>query len=613
MLQKTVSEIIARRVYGLTPARSVADALELMRRQTISCVVVLEDDRPVGIYTERDVIAGLARMDQELLACPLSQAMSFPVITITADTPAWEAYNLLIANRKRHLVIVDEQGRAVGVLTQSNLIAHLGYEYYVEVKRIARIMTRTVHTVPPDYPARKATEDMVHESLSCVVVSENGVPRGIVTERDVARALADRRDFDALRIDELMSTPVMTINHDSPVHEAALLMQRNGFRRLVVVDRDGALKGLITQTDIVRGLESKYIDILKNLIAEKNSRLESIGRDLSIKSSHLNHILRSALNVGIAALDTEGHITYFNPTAERIFGVGAGEVTGKKLDEVHALHDVDPGRIQRAIENVNTVGSHEFTLELPRGETVCVVKARVSAILDEYGKLLGHALMVNDITRQRKAEETIRFMAYHDMLTGLPNRSLFNDRLNHELLRARRSDRLLAIMMLDLDRFKEVNDTFGHSVGDDLLKDVAGRLAEALRASDTVARMGGDEFLFLAPDLHSVEEVTTVAGRILSCLDQPFLLAGTSVAIGGSLGIAMFPGDGDSLDTLTRCADRAMYEAKRRGTGGTGSQYLFYSALASLPPRTVGQEHQCLSEGVSGAGAGSSADTEDSD
>jgi diguanylate cyclase (GGDEF)-like protein len=184
--------------------------------------------------------------------------------------------------------------------------------------------------------------------------------------------------------------------------------------------------------------------------------------------------------------------------------------------------------------------------------------------------LLGIA---RDITERRKAEETIRRLAYHDALTGLPNRALFEDRLRLALAQAQRSRQMLAVMFLDLDRFKLVNDTIGHAGGDQLLKDVAADLSEIVREGDTVARIGGDEFIFLLTGLGKAEDAIIVAERILDRLRAPRLLGKQEFRVSTSIGITLFPRDAGDAESLLRHADTAMYRAKERGR----NNYQFYT------------------------------------
>ncbi|ABZ84411.1 putative signal transduction domain protein [Heliomicrobium modesticaldum Ice1] len=190
----------------------------------------------------------------------------------------------------------------------------------------------------------------------------------------------------------------------------------------------------------------------------------------------------------------------------------------------------------------------------------------ISAIKDSHGRTTQYAAIFSDITEDKRNQERIKHQAYHDALTDLPNRLLFIDRLTQAIAQATRNCYMLAVLFLDLDRFKQINDTYGHALGDLLLQGVAGRLRRAVRDSDTVARLGGDEFTILLPQIGSVEDAAKVAQKILASLRQPWSFEGIpSFCITTSIGIAVCPTDGEEAETLMHNADAAMYRAKAQG------------------------------------------------
>lgn len=171
--------------------------------------------------------------------------------------------------------------------------------------------------------------------------------------------------------------------------------------------------------------------------------------------------------------------------------------------------------------------------------------------------------------QRKQAEAKIRHLAYYDALTELPNRSLLFDRLQQAILAGQREKRVVALLFIDLDRFKEVNDTLGHAAGDFLLQQIGPRIREVLRTADTVARLGGDEFAILLPEHGDLEQATIVARKILKALENPFILEQLPLEVSASIGIAFFPEHGDTPETLSQCADIAMYSAKKNGSGYT--------------------------------------------
>jgi diguanylate cyclase (GGDEF)-like protein len=192
-------------------------------------------------------------------------------------------------------------------------------------------------------------------------------------------------------------------------------------------------------------------------------------------------------------------------------------------------------------------------------------KLAIYTLKDAQGKVVNRIGVFSDITQSRAEQETVAHHAQHDFLTNLPNRMLFRDRFKQHLARARRDEKKFAVMYIDLDRFKPVNDKLGHQVGDQLLVAVAARLKLQVREVDTVSRFGGDEFAILLSEITTRNDVTNLADKILVALSLPFILDGHTVNISGSLGIAMYPDDGSDMDTIMSKADAAMYKAKHNG------------------------------------------------
>ena len=220
------------------------------------------------------------------------------------------------------------------------------------------------------------------------------------------------------------------------------------------------------------------------------------------------------------------------------------------------------------VMNVALKRAHKFSEEEIR---VLEFLADQAAIAIQNAKLYEQAQQ--EIADRKKAEKAIKHLANHDALTGLPNRRLFTERIQLEIARSERSKLKFCVMLFDLDQLKEVNDSFGHNVGDLLLQAVSQRLLALLRKSDTVARMGGDEFLLILPDMKSSQDAIQTAERILVALNTPFTLEGYQINISTSIGISFFPDDGKDMNQLLKSADIAMYQAKQKG----GNVYHLYT------------------------------------
>jgi diguanylate cyclase (GGDEF)-like protein/PAS domain S-box-containing protein len=273
------------------------------------------------------------------------------------------------------------------------------------------------------------------------------------------------------------------------------------------------------------------------------------------------------------ALDAEGRIVMLNRAAHELLGYRDGELVGR--DWFEACVPADERAEQRASFREVVAGERSSRGDaesgvLARDGQVRIVQWRNTALHDDEGRLTTTLSSGLDVTERRVAEERISHLAYHDSLTGLPNRALLREHLEPALARARRSASSVALLYLDLDDFKLVNDSFGHDAGDELLCQVAERLVARRRASDVLARQGGDEFLLLLTDLGDDPGAAAMAAAqgMLDCLAEPFRTADESFHLNGSIGISIFPRDADDAATLLRHADTAMYEAKADGRSG---------------------------------------------
>lgn len=271
----------------------------------------------------------------------------------------------------------------------------------------------------------------------------------------------------------------------------------------------------------------------------------------------------------------------------RIFGLRPPVLGGSYEAFFNAFHPADRDIARAALDRALRRGkafSLDHRIVLPNG-TEHIVHQQAEIMFDTNGKPLRMIGTVQDITERKKAEEQIRTLAYYDTLTELPNRVMFKEHLGKALARARRRNNLVAVLLLDLDRFKRINDTLGHSVGDQLLREVAGRLLQSVRREDmvarhsfddtatSVARLGGDEFAIMLTDLESVQAAAKVARRTLDTLSAPISLDAQEVFATASIGITVFPFDGEDVDTLLKNADTAMYHAKSEGR----NNYQYYT------------------------------------
>lgn len=277
-----------------------------------------------------------------------------------------------------------------------------------------------------------------------------------------------------------------------------------------------------------------------------------------------------AANMATWTFDVQTNTVTASETFDRLFGLPPGGFAGSFQALLDLVHIDDRPAFQRAIARAMEDTSAlelEIRIVRPNG-AIRWMAVRAIAVAGQASKTVRVVGTFIDITERKRAEEKVEQLGFYDPLTDLPNRRLFNDRLNVALAQARRSGKLVAVFFLDLDRFKVINDTLGHAAGDRLLQQVADRLTASVRPYDTVARQGGDEFMIIVPALDRAEEAEQIAQRILQAMEAPFNIAGRNLHVTTSIGISLFPEDGEGPEPLLRNADAAMYRVKASGRNG---------------------------------------------
>ncbi|MEG4393037.1 EAL domain-containing protein [Microcoleus sp. BROC3] len=334
-------------------------------------------------------------------------------------------------------------------------------------------------------------------------------------------------------------------------------------RQYRIVLRSGEVKWV---QDSARFSKNENGDIIVDGVALDISDRKEAESALRQSEQRFRSLIENATDITII-LDAEGIFRYISPSVKRILGYAPHQAIGRSALEI--VHPDDCAAIaqtlQKAIENPKRSQSPLEYRVRHRNGSWCYVEAVATNLLHDPA-VKGIVINCHDITQRKLAEEQLLHDAFHDALTGLPNRALFTDRLEHSLrLAQRRKDYLFAVLFLDLDRFKVVNDSLGHAIGDQLLVAIARRLETCQRAGDTVARLGGDEFVLLLDDIDGVNEATNIVNRLQKKITSPILLDGHEVFITASIGIALSSGEYLEPTNLLRDADTAMYRAKELG------------------------------------------------
>jgi diguanylate cyclase (GGDEF)-like protein/PAS domain S-box-containing protein len=304
------------------------------------------------------------------------------------------------------------------------------------------------------------------------------------------------------------------------------------------------------------------------LQSSEESRAEDA--DALFEEKERAHVTLNSIGDAVVSTNFWGRVTYLNIVAERMTGWSQAQAQGRAVDDVFRLVDVVtrepiPNPTVRAIIEDRTVGIDADCMLVRSDGAEVAVETSAAPIHDRLGGVIGAVMVTHDVTVARELSQKLARLALHDSLTDVPNRTLLNDRLDQAMMRAHRAGGTVAVLYIDLDRFKQINDSLGHAVGDELLRSVAQRLQGCVRGSDTVSRQGGDEFLVLLADVVHPRDAAVCAEKIIAALETPHRIAGHDLRISASIGIATFPEDAADAETLARNADFAMYQAKYSG------------------------------------------------
>ncbi|MEZ5558852.1 MAG: EAL domain-containing protein [Pseudomonadales bacterium] len=398
-----------------------------------------------------------------------------------------------------------------------------------------------------------------------------------------------RRPYDVVLLDLIM--PGVS------GHDVLDFAARQGLEaKIIVVSGDSSFSGVKHALHcgafdfIKKPYEAgELISTMETALRQRQLEIENRSMEAQLRESEALHrfIVNSSPDL-VYMLDRNGCFTFLNDRVEQLLGYRKDDLIGRHYSEIIEDDSLEQARQvfnerrtgSRAASNVELrmksrlhrrgprlFHSQEVWMEVTAQGMYSNPKERNRrTFLGTYGT-------ARDISARKEAEQVINFQAYHDLLTHLPNRALLKDRLSLAIVQARRNRRKLAVMFLDLDRFKVVNDTLGHSMGDRLLKAVANRLQSCLRSGDTLSRFGGDEFTLLLPEVRTRDDVVVIATKILDRLNAPFVIDGHELFVGASIGIAMYPEAGDNGETLIQNADIAMYQVK----GKSKNSYQFFS------------------------------------
>ncbi len=419
------------------------------------------------------------------------------------------------------------------------------------------------------------------ESVRRCLSQEANVSPQVEWENTLASALTSlaKKSFDAILLDFTLldsrgPDTLKVVQAAAPDAPIVLIASPDDERAAKATLKRGVSDYLLKGFLEVRPLSRTLRDLVRQKTLERDAAAEQTRADATEQTLFAEkeraEVTLNSIGDAVLCTDNAGRVTYLNLVAERMTGWAREEATGRPAVEIFHIIDSktrEPGRdpLQLAISHDMPMGLKADSLLIRRDGLESVIEDSVAPIHDHDGKVTGAVVVFHDVDEARAMVLKMSHLAQYDFLTDLPNRVLFNDRLDQAIAAARRHQRQVGLLFLDCDDFKEINDNLGHAVGDLVLQSIAKRLVSAVRNSDTVSRQGGDEFVILLSELEKTEDAAICARKIVAALARPHHIGQQDLHVTVSIGSAIFPEDGRNAETLLKAADMALYEAKQSG------------------------------------------------
>lgn len=535
-----------------TPAKLL---IETMANKRIGCIVICENKCPVGIVTRRDLIRLWLDKNQN---APATAFMTSPVLTISENESVDKAGLRFISDNVRHLIVTNEAGEACGIVTETDVVNSHGIEHDLFLRSVMDIADPSPKSIDGDETVISALKILKESGRSALFVSQKGKISGIFTERDAISLLASDKQNSSIA--DLCHNTLITIKQDLSLYNARKVFHEHQFQHLATTDFQGEITGLISYSDILNSVEHDYVYRLRELLNDRDIALEQSQHNLRLADK----VIEASMEA-IVICDSHAKILRVNPSFTEITGYLKDEVLGKNPSLLSSgRHTTE--FYQQMWQSLLEMGFWQGEIWNKRKDgTIFPEWLSITAITDENGDISQYASIFSDLTEVKKTEARIKRLAYFDELTRLPNRKLFNDRLQLSLGYAREHEHRVAVAYIDVDFFQQINDLHGHEVGDQVLKEIGRRIEAQLEDGDTVARFGGDEFNLILTDVDDNPHISEFLNRLLNTVSQPILIENTEIKATVSIGVSFFPTDATDAETLLKCADSAVHLAKDFG------------------------------------------------
>jgi diguanylate cyclase (GGDEF)-like protein len=585
MQYRRVEEIASTNIIKVDFDATFRDAIRIITEKGVRNIVVTDEDVDLYAYIGVDEIVRFSAQKVDL-DTPLSALGLHPLIVIPRRYDVFDA-SALFLDEISLLGVSNEDGSLFGVVSHFDVLS-IGAtmsEHIMDSPIEVLVLSSSVAAASPEDLLTSNIEALAESSMDCILVHEANRPVGIVTKRDITRLLAEEQAIDQ-PIRDFMSSPLITFESNISIREALDSIRKHRYKRIIVTREDGSLHGVITEKALINLIYSRLaqktaigIDRFNQILEKKLQ--EKVKENDELKKRYELALLASSDGVWDMDLTT-GNIVFSDMWQEN-FGNGTCEEASCSIERFEAMvcpDDVERWRLVRS--NAMTLQQHRFEHEyrLHRGNSSVWVKDRAIILYGDGGRaerIVSTTTNMSESIELKQALESykglIEQQALHDGLTGLPNRQFLSRQLEHFIDDAKLHGKGFAICLVDLDRFADINDSYGHVIGDMVIQEVASRFSSLLAEEDFISRLGGDEFVILVKDIEDVLGVIDTAQQLIEVMKQPFDVAEEQLFMSISAGITIYPMDGVDANRLLGNATAALGKAKECGR----DTYMFYT------------------------------------
>lgn len=575
---KIVAEAMSESPLIVELKTSLSEAASLMQERKCDYAIVLNGSIPIGIITERD-IAHRCVLDTHVHDEKVENLFHREILIVEKEVPLHQAASMMEEHGVHQLVVVDTQGKLTGILTRHDVLhaVHGAYfEYLIRVideksAAIARISERkrVIRTEKEEVEKNATKLRKLFEALpDGIVLIDNATLQAV----EFNQAAHEHLGYTAEEFAQLNISDYDIIESPEETQRRVEAIMRDGRDSFETFHRakDGTLFNMWINAVAVKLGDVPHIIAVYHDITEQKKAAEALEH----QSTFLRTLLDTIPDL-VFSKDTEGVYMACNSSFEQFFGAKESEIVGKTdfdfVDESLAQFFRDNDKA--AIKSGHARNNEEY-LKFADGSYEGMFEVTKVPLYGSDGNPMGLLGIARDITERKQYEERLETLANFDPLTGLANRALFQAHLQNSIDKAKRNDTQIALLMFDLDRFKDINDSYGHGAGDELLQMVAQRFSTRLRDGDLIARLGGDEFAVVIENIGRLEDAGKLAEEMIIALSEEYRLSeGEVIHVGSSVGIAIYPDNGEDAATLLQHADAALYKAKSEGRSG----YRYYT------------------------------------